>query len=81
MIKFRGTDKNDVPVVGFGLSEANVQRLKQGMPILIDTDDTKELFGVPAQIVIFYGNTEESMQEELRATGLGFPEARQEPPK
>lgn len=72
MIKFQGTGLNGLPVVGFGLSEANVQRLKEGLPILIDAKDTQELLGVQAQIVIFYGKTEESMQEELNTAGFSF---------
>lgn len=72
MIKFQGTGQKGLPVVGFGLSEVNIQKLKEGMPILIDAQDTQELLGVQAQIVIFYGKTEESMQEELNTAGFSF---------
>lgn len=72
MVKFQGTGVDGVPIVGFGLSEANVQKLKEGMPVLIDVEHTKELLGVPARIVIFYGVTEEAMQEDLKSSGFDF---------
>lgn len=73
MIKFQGTGLDGVPIIGFGLSEANVQKLKEGMPVLIDVDHTKELLGVQARIVIFYGKTEEDMQEDLKTAGFNIP--------
>lgn len=38
MIKFKGKDKDGI-VLGFGLSEGNITRLKQGMPIRVDLRD------------------------------------------
>jgi len=69
MIKFLG-DHEGTPLVGLGLSEENVNRLKQGNPILIKTDEVEKLLGVKAEIFIFYGQTEESMTADLKKTGL-----------
>lgn len=69
MIKFRG-DHEGTPLVGLGLSEENMNRLKQGMPILIKTDEMEKLLGVKAEIFIFYGQTEESMTADLQKAGI-----------
>ena len=60
MMKFRGQGKDGAPVYGLGLSEANMRRLKSGMPIRINTED---LGGPPGSIMVFYGRTEEEMAE------------------
>ena len=69
MIKFLG-DHEGTPLVGLGLSEENVNRLKQGMPILIKTEEVEKLLGVKAEIFIFYGQTEESMTDDLLKAGI-----------
>jgi hypothetical protein len=50
------------PLIGFGISEENVKRLKKGMPILINL---KEM-GIEADILIFYGETEAEMTEAIK---------------
>lgn len=61
MIKLLAQGKNGKPVVIFGFSELNVQKLKEGLPISFDGDE----LGIPAQFVIMYGDTEESMVKQL----------------
>ena len=57
MIKFAAGD-----LIGFGLSEANIEKLKQGSPISINLEEV----GVPnKRAVIFYGKTEQEMQKDL----------------
>jgi len=64
MVKFK-TIVNGKPLVGFGISEENVKRLKEGMPIAISAEDCKQLFGIDTIVTIFYGKTEADMREEL----------------
>lgn len=61
MIKFtaqRGTRK----LIGFGLSEGNLKRMKQGRPIHVHGE---EIGLLRTEIMIFYGKTEQSMQQDL----------------
>ena len=53
------TDKGDLIVLG--LSRENIRRLKGGAPIDIDLSE----MGLSGHIVIFAGETEQSMAEEL----------------
>lgn len=46
----------------FGLSKENVDRLKQGKPILINL---KDMGLEDRQVIILYGETEEKMYEDL----------------
>lgn len=64
MIKFTA-DINGKPVLGIGISEVNVRKLKEGMPIKINDKDFFD--GI---IVIMYGKTEEHMAAELQKAGL-----------
>jgi len=54
MIKFLGTKPDGSPVFGFGISDGNVERLKKGMPIVVDM----EQMGLSGEVVIFYGGTD-----------------------
>jgi len=50
-------------LVGLGLSRKNIGLLQTDCPIVIDL---QEVFGLPPiQILIFSGDTEESMKEQL----------------
>jgi len=66
MIKFRVVVGDNI-FVGFGLSEENLKRLREGMPILIKNDEVKKLFGEKCEenIIVMYGRTEKEIQEEL----------------
>ena len=52
-----------------GLSKENVKRLQQGKPILVETH---LVGGPPDAVVIFAGDTEESMTQQL-AEEFGLP--------
>lgn len=67
MIKFVKTADNGAKVVGFGLSEGNIERLKLGQPILVHLDD----LGIEGiDVVIHYGETENSILNDFRKGGL-----------
>jgi hypothetical protein len=53
-------------MVLFGLSEKNVQLLKEGKPIKIDMTE----LGLTGKVLIFYGKTEEDMMSEFKKHGL-----------
>ena len=62
MIKFTASKGGGI-LIGFGLSEENIKKLKEGFPILVHL---KEL-NLPSddQILIFYGKTEAKIREGL----------------
>ena len=70
MIKFLAGKDTKRQVIGLGLSEENVVRLRQGRPIHVDLLE----LGLPwqAEVLIFYGVTEQALREEL--AGLIGPE-------
>ena len=63
MVKFTG-EKNGKQVVGLGLSEGNLGKLREGKPILVDLSEM--IPGSTMEILIFYGATERAMYEELK---------------
>lgn len=63
MIKFIGK-KDGKKVYGFGLSEENIELLKKGRPISISNPDFADF-----DVLIFYGETEESMAKDLKEIG------------
>lgn len=66
MIKFRSRpDPLGRVTVGLGLSAENIRRLQQGDPILFPAD---ELGFAGADVLIFVGDTEQSMTRALRAS-------------
>lgn len=69
MIKFIVREKGRV-MIGLGLSAYNMDLLKQGRPIKIDI---AELGVGTGDIVLFYGDTEESMMADLQAAGFELP--------
>ena len=58
MIKFKAEKPNGQSLYGFGLSEMNILKLKEGKPISFD------LGGI--SFLIFYGTTEQQMQKDLQ---------------
>ena len=68
MLKFRTTLGADgTSLVGLGLSEENIQRLKEGQPILIHGEE----IGLPEiKIAIMYGKTEQTLYEDLKKSGV-----------
>lgn len=71
MIKFQAKRKNGITVFGFGLSDGNIERLKQGKPIYFALD---ELGLESHEVIILYGKTEEAITQELRKNGMLPPE-------
>ena len=62
MVKAGATNNEGKPVVILGLSEGNLQRLRQGKPILVDLLP----FGMDGQAVITYGKTEADITRVLK---------------
>lgn len=61
MIKFKGDGKTG-PIVGLGISEGNVERLKAGKPISINLKD----LGLPdTTILIWYGVDEADCKRQI----------------
>lgn len=56
MVKFTFQGKNG-PVLGIGLSEENIRRLKDGQPILVEGGS----LNLNHDIFIMYGKTEQSI--------------------
>lgn len=67
MIKASVTNP-DNPIIIIGLSEGNIQRLKAGQPIATSINS----FGIeqPGKIVIFYGQNEQAIFDDLARGGL-----------
>jgi hypothetical protein len=63
MIKFTIPKSNGSTVLGFGITEANVEKLKQGQPILVDLSELG-LEGYEA--LIMYGTDQRNIQEQLQ---------------
>jgi len=53
-------------VLGLGISEANLQRLRRGKPIVVQLGDVGNLGGGNGRVVLFYGATEEQMLNEFK---------------
>lgn len=68
MVKFVAGPGKKNCVIGLGLSEKNVQRIRAGEPITIDFLE----LGLPWQgkIVIFHGETELKMMQGLKEAGF-----------
>lgn len=67
MIKTLISKPNGTRVVGLGISEGNVAKLKQGQPIYIHLD---ELGIEGVDVLIHYGETEASIMAEFQDKGL-----------
>ena len=65
MVKFSFTDKKNSQVLGLGLSKENIDRLMNGMPILIKSFELTQLTGWEGSILIMYGDTEEGIEKQL----------------
>lgn len=65
MLKFT-VERKEGPIIFFGLSAMNIQKLQEGKPITINLAD----LGLKGEVFIFAGDTESSMLEDLKKTGL-----------
>lgn len=64
MIKWRGRGINDRPVLGFGLSDGNIERLRGGDPIYFPLRQLG--MDLPdVDVVIAFGESEDHMRSEL----------------
>ena len=72
MIKFAAQGKDGTTLVGFGLSEQNVEKLKAGQPIHVEGSQV----GLEkVQVLIFYGKTEKEMYDNLKSEGIDIKNA------
>ena len=60
MVKFKGEDQDGKTILGFGLSELNLQKLREGMPIRINNTDFFD-----GTVIILYGKTEKDIEAQL----------------
>lgn len=68
MLKFLA-DRNGRKLLGLGISQGNVDKLKEGKPILVEG----EKLGLPFDVFLFYGETEATMVQSLRDAGVELP--------
>jgi len=69
MIKFVGTNPTTGDkIIGIGITAANIEKLKEGKPILFKLSDLG--LDWPGEVTIFYGETEEKITKELAEAGL-----------
>lgn len=66
MIKFKMIDKNDKLLIGLGLTDKNIELLKNGMPISIDGEN----LDIDMDIFIFFGKDEQTIIDQLSNVGL-----------
>jgi hypothetical protein len=66
MLKMRLTDKAGQPVFILGLSDKNLQKLRAGEPILVNLT----ALGGSDQVLLYAGQTEKSMIQDLQNAGL-----------
>lgn len=69
MIKAVATDKDGVKLFVFGLSDGNIERLREGKPILVELAP----LGGEGRVAIFWGETEEAMAADILKTFPGTP--------
>lgn len=62
MLKARAQHRDGRPLLVLGLSDENLRRLQDDLPILFDAAE----LGVDAHIAIIAGGTEQEMIERLR---------------
>jgi hypothetical protein len=68
MLKAAGI-RGDRPFIMLGLSDGNIENLKQGMPIRVDLAE----MGGTGDILIIYGKTESEMVQALQNAGIKLP--------
>jgi hypothetical protein len=66
MVKFSATGDDGKTLLGFGLSRGNIERLVAGQPIRVRG---KDIHRPDLEVMIFFGETEADMEQELRNLG------------
>ena len=64
MVKFTGSDENGRTLVGLGISQGNVDRLKEGKPIHIHFEEMNLPW--PIDLLIFFGATEQDCADVVK---------------
>lgn len=64
MIKFTAGKEDGATLIGLGLSEGNLAKLKEGKPIVVWIQEM--IPDCKMEVLIFYGATEQAMYEELK---------------
>ena len=71
MIKFQATHTdNGRRMLGIGLSHGNVTRLMEGKPIHFNAEDMGLSTIAVSELLIYVGETEESMRADLEKEGF-----------
>jgi hypothetical protein len=65
MLKWTGL-RQGIPLIGLGLEEKNIEKLRENMPIHIKGED----MGIVFDIIIYYGKGLEDLME-LTKSGIG----------
>ncbi len=65
MVKFSSTGHDDKVLLGLGISELNVRKLKEGMPIYIKDEELENLTGWNGNILLLYGKTETDIAKDI----------------
>jgi hypothetical protein len=69
MIKFLAHGKKGQTIIGLGLSEGNIQRMKQGDPIYFSLEE----LGIEGyDVTIVYGETEDAIKKDFKKHGVTF---------
>lgn len=68
MVKMLGT-KDGRTFLGIGLSYSNLERLKAGRPIHFNAEEMHLPAIAVSDVIIFAGETEDSMRDELQQAG------------
>ncbi len=67
MVRFKAQGQDGRILLGFGLSNKNIKKLKKGEPILFSLED----FGYEnTDMTIVAGDTEESLKDDFRRMGI-----------
>lgn len=66
MLKFKVSREENGPLIVFGLSKMNIQKLQDGQPMKINLAE----LGMQGEVYIFAGDTESSMMKDLEDGGL-----------
>jgi hypothetical protein len=64
MVKFTAGTENGRTLIGLGLSEGNIQRLKEGKPIHVHLEELNLPY--KAEVMIWYGADEQALQKEIQ---------------
>lgn len=72
MIRAASRKQTGEPVILLGVTEENVNRLKEGKPIRVDLAQFE--VGLEGDLVILYGKTHRAVVDDLNASGIRLPD-------